>query len=87
MTSTLASAPATAGAPSDGAAPSGRLLCLQCRECGREYAVAPVHVCDFCFGPLEVRYDYDLLARTVTRELIARGPLEHLALRRPPAPG
>ncbi|HEX2516692.1 MAG TPA: threonine synthase, partial [Chloroflexota bacterium] len=75
MTSTLASAPATAGAPSDGAAPSGRLLCLQCRECGREYAVAPVHVCDFCFGPLEVRYDYDLLARTVTRESIARGPL------------
>jgi threonine synthase len=81
MASTLASAPAPAGptpdpTPPDPAAPSGRrVLCLQCRECGREYAVAPVHVCDFCFGPLEVRYDYDLLARTVTRESIAQGPL------------
>jgi threonine synthase len=81
MASTLASAPATAGptpdpTPPDPTAPSGRrVLCLQCRECGREFAVAPVHVCDFCFGPLEVRYDYDLLARTVTRESIAQGPL------------
>jgi threonine synthase len=53
----------------------GRLLGLKCRECGRDYPIEPVHVCDFCFGPLEVQYDYDLLARTVTRESIERGPL------------
>jgi threonine synthase len=47
---------------------------LQCRECGREVAVGPVHVCEFCFGPLEVVYDRDLQRRVVTREAIAAGP-------------
>ena len=49
--------------------------CLVCRECGREYPVEPLNVCDFCFGPLEVSYDYDRIARTVSRERIAAGPL------------
>jgi threonine synthase len=76
MTSTLATAPATGGANDEGHAGGGaRLLGLRCRECGRDFPIEPIHVCDFCFGPLEVRYDYDLLARTVTRDAIARGPL------------
>jgi len=33
-----------------------------------------MHVCELCFGPLEVDYDYDLIARTVTRESIQAGP-------------
>src|SRR5919107_4063256 len=76
MTSILAAAPASehaTGAPRGDAAQ--RLLGLRCRECGRDYPIAPIHVCDFCFGPLEVRYDYDYLARTVSRESIQRGPL------------
>jgi threonine synthase len=32
---------------------------LACRECGADYPQQPVHVCEACFGPLEVRYDYD----------------------------
>ncbi|HEY8340755.1 MAG TPA: threonine synthase [Egibacteraceae bacterium] len=48
---------------------------LQCRECGREVDLGAVHVCEFCFGPLEVVYDYDAVARDVTREAIAAGPL------------
>jgi threonine synthase len=48
--------------------------CLRCRECGREYPTEPLNVCDFCFGPLEVVYDYDTIARTISRERIARGP-------------
>jgi len=52
-----------------------RLVGLRCRECGRRFPIEPVHVCDFCFGPLEVEYDYEVLRRTVTRESIARGPL------------
>ncbi len=47
---------------------------LRCRECGREYALEPLHVCEFCFGPLEVAYDYDAMHRSVTRESIERGP-------------
>lgn len=48
---------------------------LRCRECGRVYPLDPMHVCEFCFGPLEVFYDYEALRRTLTRERIERGPL------------
>jgi len=34
----------------------------------------PIYVCDFCFGPLEVAYDYEALRKVVTRESIERGP-------------
>ncbi|MGH8993132.1 MAG: threonine synthase [Acidimicrobiia bacterium] len=47
---------------------------LRCRECGRAYEVAPVHVCEWCFGPLEAAYDYDAIAANLTRERIAKGP-------------
>jgi len=40
---------------------------LKCRECKREYAIKPVHVCEFCFGPLEVVYDYDEIKKNLTR--------------------
>ena len=43
---------------------------LKCRECGREYPKEALYVCDFCFGPLEVDYDYDAIAETITREAI-----------------
>ena len=32
---------------------------LKCRECGREYPPVKIHVCEDCFGPLDVVYDYD----------------------------
>jgi len=48
---------------------------LRCRECGREYAAAPIFTCEWCFGPLEVAYDYDAIAASVSREKIAAGPL------------
>src|SRR5256712_794414 len=51
-----------------------KLKGLKCRECGRAYRAAPVHVCEFCFGPLEVDYHYDALKEMVTRETIAAGP-------------
>lgn len=51
-----------------------RLKGLKCRECGTAYEMAPRHVCEFCFGPLEVEYDYDVIAGLVSRESIARGP-------------
>jgi len=47
---------------------------LRCRECGREFPAEALHVCDFCFGPLEVAYDYDAIAASVTRQGIAEGP-------------
>ncbi len=47
---------------------------LRCRECGRSYPAEALHVCDFCFGPLEVAYDYERLASAVSKEAIAAGP-------------
>ena len=47
---------------------------LRCRECGREYPLTPSHVCEFCFGPLEVMYDYDEMSKVLTRERIEKGP-------------
>jgi len=47
---------------------------LRCRECGNEVRIGPTHVCEFCFGPLEVAYDYDALAGTVTRDRVEAGP-------------
>jgi threonine synthase len=47
---------------------------LKCKECGAEYEPKAIHVCEFCFGPLEVAYDYSALRRMVTRESIQAGP-------------
>src|SRR5271170_3637082 len=47
---------------------------LACRECGRPYPAEALHVCDYCFGPLEVAYDYEAVRGSVTRELIEAGP-------------
>ena len=47
---------------------------LRCRECARPYPAEALHVCDYCFGPLEVVYDYERLRAEVTPELVASGP-------------
>jgi threonine synthase len=41
---------------------------LRCRECGRTWGNQPRSICDDCFSPLEVAYDYDAL-----KPLIAQG--------------
>jgi threonine synthase len=51
-----------------------RVRGLQCRECGHLYGLLPIHVCELCFGPLEVAYDYDAIRALVSREAIAAGP-------------
>jgi threonine synthase len=52
----------------------GRVLGLRCRECSREYPAEALHVCEYCFAPLEVVYDYDAVAAETSRERIAAGP-------------
>lgn len=47
---------------------------LKCRECGRRYPLEALHVCEYCFGPLEVDYDVDAIRENVTREKISAGP-------------
>lgn len=45
---------------------------LQCRECGKEYPKEALHVCEYCFGPLEVAYDYEAIGKVLTREVIEK---------------
>jgi len=45
---------------------------LKCRECNREYPVEPIYVCEFCFGPLEVVYDYKGIKKVLTKKVIER---------------
>lgn len=45
---------------------------LKCRECGREYPIDPIYVCEFCFGPLEVIYDYKKIKKVLTRSTIEK---------------
>jgi len=47
---------------------------LKCRECGNTYDKAPIHVCEFCFGPLEVDYDYAAIGKVLTRAKIESRP-------------
>jgi len=53
---------------------SSALKALKCKECGAEYALEATHVCEFCFGPLEVSYDFNQLSQPITRESIEAGP-------------
>jgi threonine synthase len=47
---------------------------LKCKECGHRVGIQALHVCEQCFGPYEVEYDYAAMKGKVTRESIARGP-------------
>lgn len=52
----------------------GYVRCLKCRECGKEFPLSPIHVCEFCFGPLEVVYDYELIRKNLTRKALEGRP-------------
>ncbi len=47
---------------------------LRCRGCGKSWGNQPRSICEDCFSPLEVAYDYDALRGEFTREKIAQGP-------------
>ncbi len=51
-----------------------KVLGMKCRECGELYPAQPVHVCELCFGPLEVVLNWEEITPRVTRESIAAGP-------------
>ena len=52
---------------------------LRCRECGRSWGNQPRSICDECFSPLEITYDYDSIRASISqgtfsRERIAQRP-------------
>jgi threonine synthase len=47
---------------------------LQCKECHEQYPLDARYVCDRCFGPLEVKYDFSGLDPEGARRKIQAGP-------------
>lgn len=72
---------------------SPRLLGLACRSCGRPEATPLAFICTACFGPLQARYDLDVVATTLDRDSLAsRAPgiwryRELLPVAQPPSRG
>lgn len=71
----------TAQRPGDGrgdlmpeARPVTKMKALACRECRKEYPTEALHVCELCFGPLEVKYNYDDIKDRISRDSIQNGP-------------
>ena len=44
---------------------------LRCRECHKTWGNQPRSICDDCFSPLEITYDYEALRGEFTRERVA----------------
>ena len=38
-----------------------------CRECGRSWGNQPRSICDECFSPLEITYDYDVIRASIAQ--------------------
>ncbi len=53
---------------------------LRCRECGRNWGNQPRSICDECFSPLEITYDYDHIKGRITQGTFSR---ERIAQRSP----
>src|SRR5918998_383428 len=47
---------------------------LKCKECGETYELNARYVCDHCFGPLEVKYDFSGLDAAEVKRRIQSGP-------------
>jgi threonine synthase len=48
---------------------------LKCKECGDQYGLEALYVCERCFGPLEVSYDYSGLGDAAElRRKVQAGP-------------
>ena len=44
---------------------------LRCRECGKTWGNQPRSICEDCFSPLEVTYDYDSIRPRISRDVFA----------------
>ena len=47
---------------------------LKCRECGRLYPKEVINVCEYCFGSIEVDYDYEAIRGVFTKQAVQTRP-------------
>ena len=50
------------------------MIGLKCRECGRRYPKEVIFVCEYCFGSIEVDYDYAAIRSQLTKATLATRP-------------
>lgn len=50
----------------------GNFTNLKCKECGRTFEPGAVSVCEYCFGALDVDYNYERITKLVTKKRIRR---------------
>ncbi len=67
-------APVTAPSNAPPVAAGTAVTGLRCRACDHQQPATATHLCELCFGPLEVTYDYDVIAARISRRSIAAGP-------------
>src|ERR1700720_3689943 len=58
---------------------------LRCRECGRSWGNQPRSICDECFSPLEITYDYDAVKAALAQGSVdqPKASRERIAQRSP----
>ena len=44
---------------------------LKCKECGRDYPKEALYVCEYCFGSLDVEYEYSKIKEVLSPEVIS----------------
>src|SRR5215208_6408473 len=64
----------TRGGDTESRSAMSSLESLKCKECGEKYPLDARYVCDVCFGPLEVAYDYSGLDAGEVKRRIQGGP-------------
>jgi threonine synthase len=57
-----------------GPASASHVLGMICRECHSPAPIRAAHVCEECFGPLDIHYDRAAIARSLTRAVIEARP-------------
>lgn len=49
-------------------------VALKCKNCAETYPIEPLYVCENCFGPLEITYDFSHLEASQLKKEIEAGP-------------
>ncbi len=47
---------------------------LICRKCHRTFEAKALYYCEYCFGPLDVDYDYAKIKKVIARKRVRKGP-------------
>ncbi len=53
-----------------------RVIGLKCKECGKRFPPQLISVCDACWGPLEIEYDYDHIQTLIDKDGLQRRPFK-----------